>query len=149
MRKWFSGTPTVLIEKGKILDNNMKKIKLSIDDLNQQLRQKGIFNISEVEFALLEVNGELSLLKKKAFQNVKKQDLHLTPEMESLPIELIMEGKIINKNTTSRYSKSWIEEECRKRNLQIEDIYYAVVNSNGSLFIDKYKDKLTSPTDVE
>ena len=67
--------------------------------------------------------------------------------MESLPIELIMEGKIINKNTTSRYSKSWIEENVR--NLQIEDIYYAVVNSNGSLFIDKYKDKLTSPTDVE
>ena len=68
MRKWFSGTPTVLIEKGKILDNNMKKIKLSIDDLNQQLRQKGVFNISEVEFALLEVNGELSLLKRKRFK---------------------------------------------------------------------------------
>ncbi|MCS0543671.1 DUF421 domain-containing protein, partial [Aeromonas veronii] len=68
LRKLLSGRPTVLIEKGKLLDKNMKKIKFSIDDLNQYLRERNIFNISEVEYALLEVSGELSVLKKKQFQ---------------------------------------------------------------------------------
>ena len=77
MRKWLSGRPTVLIEKGKLLEENMKKVKFSIDDLNQFLREKDIFNIFEVEYALLEVSGELSILKKKSFQHATKQDLHL------------------------------------------------------------------------
>jgi uncharacterized membrane protein YcaP (DUF421 family) len=149
MRKWLSGRPTVLIENGKILDRNMKKVKFSIDDLNQFLRAKDIFNIAEVEFALLEVSGELSILKKKQFQYITRQDFNLPNSLESLPIELIMDGKIIKKNVSEKYNHKWIEAECKKRNLQIKDIYYAVVNSNGYLFVDKYKDKLSSPTDVE
>lgn len=148
-RKWLSGRPTVLIEKGKLLDKNIKKIKFSIDDLNQLLREKDIFNICEVEYALLEVSGELSILKKKPFQNTTKQDLNLPTYSESLPVELIMDGKIIKKNATGIYNREWIEVECKKRNLCIEEIYYAVINSSGYLFVDKYEDKLSSPTDVE
>ena len=148
-RKWLSGRPTVLIEKGKVLDNNMKKIKFSIDDLNQLLREKDVFNIFEVEYALLEVSGELSILKKKPFQNTTKQDLNLPISSESLPVELIMDGKIIKKNATGIYNHKWIEVECKKRNVSIEEIYYAVINSSGYLFIDKYDDKLSSPIDVE
>ncbi|MEH7115611.1 DUF421 domain-containing protein [Neobacillus niacini] len=149
IRKWLSGRPTVLIENGKILDKNMRKVKFSIDDLNQFLREKDIFNISEVEFALLEVSGELSILKKKPFQYTTKQDFNLPNSSESLPVELIMDGKIIKKNFSEKYNHNWIEAECKKRNLQIKDIYYAVVNSDGHLFVDKYKDKFSSPTDVE
>ena len=149
LRKWLSGRPTVLIEKGKLLDKNMKKIKFSIDDLNQFLREKDIFNISEVEYALLEVSGELSILKKKPFQNTIKQDLNIPYSPESIPIELIMDGEIIDKNAVGPYHQKWIESECKKRNVQIEDVYYAVVNSSGTLFIDMYKDKILSPTDVE
>jgi uncharacterized membrane protein YcaP (DUF421 family) len=148
-RKWLSGKPTLLIEKGKLLDNNMKKVKFSIDDLNQLLREKDIFNIFEVEYALLEVSGELSILKKIPFQNVIKKDLNLPNSLESLPVELIMDGKIIEKNASGIYNREWIEAEFKRRNLRIEEIYYAVVNSNGYLFVDKYEDKLISPTDVE
>ncbi|MFS0862072.1 DUF421 domain-containing protein [Fredinandcohnia sp. 179-A 10B2 NHS] len=149
LRKLLSGRPTVLIEKGKILDKNMQKIKFSIDDLNQYLREKNIFNINEVEYALLEVSGELSVLKKKQFQNICKQDMNLPYSTVSLPIELIMDGEIINKNIVGPYNQKWIEVECKKRNLEVKDVYYAVVNSHGSLFIDKYQDDIHSPTDVE
>ena len=148
-RKWLSGRPTVVIEKGKLLDQNMKKIKFSIDDLNQLLREKDIFNVSEVEYALLEVSGELSVLKKKPFQNTIKQDLNLPNSQESLPIELIMDGEIIHKNAVDSYNLKWIEAKCKKRHVQIEDVYYAVVNSRGSLFLDMYQDRIFSPTDVE
>lgn len=148
-RRWLSGRPTVLIEKGKLLDKNMKKVKFSIDDLNQLLREKDIFNIFEVEYALLEVNGELSILKKTPFKNVINKDLNLPISSEAPPVELIMDGEIIQKNATGIYNREWIEAEFKRRNLRIEEIYYAVVNSNGYLFVDKYEDKLISPTDVE
>lgn len=66
LRKWISGYPTMIIEKGLLLDENMKKMKYSLDDLNEGLRQKDIFNIEEVEYALLESNGALSVLKKSS-----------------------------------------------------------------------------------
>ncbi|OCA85887.1 hypothetical protein A8F94_13610 [Bacillus sp. FJAT-27225] len=149
IRKWLSGRPTVLIENGKILDKNMKKVKFSIDDLNQLLREKGIFNTFEVAYAILEVSGDLSVLKKNPFQNVSKQDLHVPNSSERLPIELIMDGEIIAKNSTGLYNRNWIEAECKNRNLRVEEIYYAVVNSHGNLFVDKYEDNLIAPTDVE
>ncbi|RDU38291.1 DUF421 domain-containing protein [Neobacillus piezotolerans] len=149
IREWLSGRPTVLIENGKILDMNMKKLKMSIDDLNQLLREKDIFNIGEVEYALLEVSGTLSIIKKSPFQPPVKRDFGIMHSHQSLPIELIMDGKIIAKNTNGIYSSDWIKGECKKRNLKVEDIYYAVINTSGVLFIDKYEDSLSSPVDVE
>ena len=149
LRKWLSGRPTVLIEEGKILEENMKKLKFSIDDLNQQLREKSIFNVEEVEYALLEVSGELSILKKEKFQTTTRKDFHFYSTKKTLPVELIMDGSLIRKNTDGKYSASWIINECKKRNLQVEDVYYAVVNSDGYLFIDTYKDRITSPVDLE
>jgi uncharacterized membrane protein YcaP (DUF421 family) len=149
IRSVISGRPTVLIENGIIIEENMKKIKYSIDDLNQQLRESGIFNIEEVEYALLEVSGNLSVMKKSSFQNPTRNDLNLPLLNQSLPVELIMDGTVIEKNAKDPYNLNWIKGECRKRNLQIEDVYYAVINSSGKLFIDKYNDKLSSPIDLE
>ncbi|MFI8686988.1 DUF421 domain-containing protein [Rossellomorea sp. NPDC077527] len=150
LRQWISGCPTVIIEKGKVLEDNMKKIKFTLDDLNQHLREKGVFDISEVDYALLEVSGELSIKKKDQFQNVTKLDLHLpTHTSNSLPVELIMDGRIIDKNLTPHYSKDWLDKELRTRGLALREIYYAVISSNGSLFIDKVQDHLHYPTDIE
>jgi len=149
LRLWLSGSPTVLIENGKILDENMKKMKISIDDLNQLLREKGVFNIGQVEYALLEVSGTLSFILKMPFQPATKRDLGISPLSQHLPVELIMDGKIIAKNATGLYNPEWITKECQRRNLRLEDVYYAVINTNGQLFFDKYKDRLSNPTDVE
>lgn len=149
VRKWLSGRPTVLIEKGKILDTNMKKIKMSLDDLNQLLREKDVFNIGEVEYAMLEASGVVSIIKKTPFQTPAKKDLGINSSDQSLPVELIMDGKVVAKNTRGIYSVEWIETECRRRNLKVEEIYYAVINTAGMLFIDKYQDGLSSPVDVE
>ncbi|KKK37482.1 hypothetical protein WQ57_13635 [Mesobacillus campisalis] len=149
IRGWLTGKPTVVIENGKILETNMKKVKFSIDDLNQQLREGGVFHIQEVEYALLEDSGKLSVLKKKPFQSITKQDLNLSSGTEALPVELIMDGKIIEKNVSGKYDQEWIQTELRKRSLQLEDVYYAVVNSGGKLFVDTHNDALSSPADVE
>ncbi|MGG3470525.1 DUF421 domain-containing protein [Neobacillus pocheonensis] len=150
-RKWLSGQPTVIIDNGKILDGNMKKVRYTLDDLNQQLREQGIFDIFEVEYALLEVSGKLSVLKKTQYQNVSKKDIYPTNLNENviLPKELIMDGKVVEKNFNHNFSKQWLEHELKLRNLQPEAIQYAVISSNGSLFLDLYDDHLKSPLDTE
>jgi uncharacterized membrane protein YcaP (DUF421 family) len=83
------------MEEGKILDENMKKLKFTMDDLNQHLRELGVFDINEVEYALLEVSGVLSIKKKNRFLPLTKTDMNMNPSPSlSIPIELIMEGKV-------------------------------------------------------
>ncbi|OIK16292.1 DUF421 domain-containing protein [Bacillus sp. MUM 116] len=150
-RKWFSGQPTVIIENGKLLDSNMKKVKYTLDHLNLQLREQGIFDIVEVEYALLEVSGNLSVLKKTPYQLVTKKDLNLNQpnQKNTLPIELIMDGEVIEKNLNGPYSRQWLEQELKTRRLEIKNIHYAVIGTNGSFFIDLYQDHLKSPVDKE
>ncbi|WP_066383401.1 DUF421 domain-containing protein [Neobacillus mesonae] len=151
IRKWLSGKPVVVIDNGKILDDNMKKIRYTLDDLNQQLRELGIFDISEVEFAILEVSGKLSVMKKTKYQNATKLDLNPAIQNENFifPKELIMNGKIIEKNMDAQYSNAWLMNQLNKRRLELPDVHYAVISSTGHLFIDHYKDHISSPIDNE
>lgn len=150
-RRWLSGQPTVIIDKGKILEVNMKKVRFTLDDLNQLLREQGIFDIFEVEYAILEVSGKLSIMKKTQYQNISKKDFKPNNYNQDimLPIELIMNGTLVEKNFNKNYSRQWLYLELKTRNLQIKDIQYAVISSNGSLFIDLYDDHLQSPLDAE
>ncbi len=92
-RKFFAGDPTVIIENGKILEHNMKKMRYTLDYLNQQLREKDVFDIKEVMYALIETNGSLTVLKNPENRNITKKDMlqYVQPEQQ-LPIELIMDG---------------------------------------------------------
>jgi uncharacterized membrane protein YcaP (DUF421 family) len=150
-RRWLSGQSTVIIDKGKILEVNMKKVRFTLDDLNQLLREQGIFDIFEVEYAILEVSGNLSIMKKTQYQNISKKDFNTNNYNQDimLPIELIMNGSLVEKNFNKNYSRQWFYQELKTRNLQIKDIQYAVISSNGSLFIDLYDDHFQSPLDAE
>ncbi|ETI70223.1 hypothetical protein BAVI_04019 [Neobacillus vireti LMG 21834] len=150
-RLLLSGEPTVVMENGKILDGNMKKVRYTLDDLNQQLREQGIFDVFQVEYALLEVSGKLSVMKKKKFQSLTKGDFHPTQQNSKiqLPIELIMDGTAVEKNFSSHYSSTWLNQELKLRNLQMQEIQYAVISSSGSLFIDLFEDHIKAPLDRE
>ncbi|GGF18368.1 UPF0702 transmembrane protein YdfS [Halobacillus andaensis] len=150
-RKFFAGDPTIIIQNGKILEHNMKKMRYTLDYLNQQLREKDVFTIEEVLFALIETNGSLTVLKKPQFRSVTKQDIAalLTPE-QRLPIELIMDGEIIEKNLTeNELSHSWLNAELAKRQVSIKEVVYAVLAANGNVYVDTYNDHITSPIDQE
>jgi uncharacterized membrane protein YcaP (DUF421 family) len=150
-RKFFAGDPTVVIQNGKILEHNMRKMRYTLDYLNQELREKNVFDIEEVLFAILEINGTLTVLKKPQYRTVTRQDLWIatTPE-QRLPVELIMDGKIMDKNLQeNRITHSWLENELTKRNLHVHDVAYAVLGANGHLYIDTYDDHLQSAMDQE
>ena len=118
--KWIAGEPATLIQKGQILEESMERMGYSLDSLKQALRGKDIFNIEEVECAILEINGSLSVLKKKQYQNTTKQDLPLRSSVETVPIELVYDGKILYENLSKyTYDEEWLMAELKKRNLAV------------------------------
>jgi uncharacterized membrane protein YcaP (DUF421 family) len=153
-RKWLSGKPTIVIENGKILENNLKKLHLSLDTLNQELREKDIFDIQDVEYAVLELNGRVSVLRKPECRQVRIKDLPQfisTNEKKTIfPIELIMDGDIIKNNLKQNHlSEAWIYDELKKRKLSLSEVCYAVKGTKGDLYFDLYEDKIKNPIDIE
>ncbi|WP_134685715.1 DUF421 domain-containing protein [Brevibacillus migulae] len=150
-RKWISGTPTVVIDQGKIMEENMKTIKYTLDSLTQSLREKDIFNLEEVEYAILEPNGKISVKKKPEYQNVTRKDLNLPfPPTSAFPIELIMDGQIMEKNLKENgIKREWLVNQIHGNGKNITDVFYAVKASNGRLVFDYYQDHLSSPIDQE
>ncbi|QOT00770.1 DUF421 domain-containing protein [Brevibacterium sp. JNUCC-42] len=151
IRKWISGEPTVLIENGKILEENMRTNKYTLDSLNQSLRQKDIFDIQEVQYAIIESNGKLSVQKKEEFQSVTKEDLKVsTGKKGSFPVELIMDGEIMKKNLLeNNLSDEWLYKEMSCIGKNLNEIFYAVKTTNGKIVFDFYADQIKSPIDKE
>ena len=138
--KWIAGEPAILIQKGQILEGSMKRMGYSLDSLKQALRGKDIFNIEEVECAILEINGTLSVSKKEQYQNTTKQDLPLLSSAGTVPIELVYDGKILYKNLSEHtYDEEWLMAELQKRKLSPLDISYAVIGTKGNLYIDLFR----------
>lgn len=150
-RMWVEGTPTVLIESGKILEDNLKKNNLTMDSLNQLLRQKDIFDLNEVEHVLLEINGKISVMKKREYKSTILKDLRKgISGAQQFPIELIMDGEVLHGNfDANNISQEWLTTQLKSRGKREQDVFYAVKGSDGQLYIDFYKDKIKHPIDVE
>ncbi|WP_141501522.1 DUF421 domain-containing protein [Paenibacillus luteus] len=151
LRSWFSGKPTVLIQDGKILENNMKKLKITLDTLNQELREKDVFNILEVQYAILELNGNVSVLRTPESMAVTRKDMHLVVQSkQAFPIELIMDGKIIESNfKQNNITEDWLRSQIELKKLSFDNINYAVISSTGNLYLDELKDQISNPIDIE
>lgn len=138
----IDGKPTIIIKNGEILEKSMKKVFLSIDELMLLLREKNIFKISDVEIAILETNGQLSVLKKTSQQPVTPQMLKMVLKQEKAPTLLIVDGQILYKNlATLGYSEEWLMKEIRKQGAtNTNEVFLAQVSSDGELFVDLYED---------
>ncbi|MEO4051919.1 DUF421 domain-containing protein [Solibacillus sp. CAU 1738] len=140
----LDGQPTIVIKKGKIDKKALAKTKLNIDDLTMMLRQYQIFSITEIDYAILEPNGILSILKKPEFQGTEKRDMKIFPPSPNfIPIEIITDGKLIKRNLLEvGKSRDWLYNELKKANIDmVEDVFYAEIQSDGKLFIQKFETK--------
>lgn len=137
--------------EGKIMESNMRKLRITLDTLNQELRGKNIFNIQDVQYAVLELNGSISVLPKPENQPVTRKDLHLKNQSKQVfPIELIMDGDIIDANLKqNNITTEWLHSQIKKKRLSIENVNYAVISSNGKIYFDEYKDQIEHPVDRE
>ena len=143
-RKLLEGEPAVVIQNGKILAKNMARCRYNIDDLLLQLRTKGMFNIADVEFAVLESNGQLSVLPKSQKKTVSREDLKLATNYEGLSSELIVDGEVIYQNLQqNNLDEAWMINELERQGIHSpSEIMLASLDTQGNLYVDKKKDGL-------
>jgi uncharacterized membrane protein YcaP (DUF421 family) len=136
-RKLIEGSPSILIENGRIIKENMKSLRFDMDELNTLLRGKDIVDISEIQYAILETTGEMSIIKKSGFQPLTKSDMNIHLPDPLLPVELIMDGEIIEENLKKQnLTHIWLEEQLSSRNIKnASHVMYGVIDSKGQLFI--------------
>ena len=139
IRKVIEGEATVVIENGTILKENMRKLRYDLDELNAQLREQGVLDIGEVQFAILETTGGLSVIKKTLEQPISKNDMGLKLAEATFPVELIMDGEVISEHLAkNNLSLTWLEGELAKQGIKsTNEVLYAVIDSKGKLFVNK------------
>ena len=98
LRRFFMGAPTVVIQNGKIIKESLKKIKFDINDLLEECRNNGVFDLTQINYALMEANGELSILLKPEYLPITPNDMKLKPEKNSLVANIIIDKKIMPNN---------------------------------------------------
>lgn len=141
LRRFFMGTPTIIIEHGKLIQDSFKKVRYDINDLLEECRIHGYYDISDIEYAIVEANGELSILPKNRPVTVK--DLNINVKTEGLCANVIIDGKIMYNNLGYiNKTKKWLIKELKKNNKDINDILLATVDINDNIiFYEKNKDK--------
>ncbi|MGP4040650.1 DUF421 domain-containing protein [Gracilibacillus sp. D59] len=149
-RDFVEGSGTVIIKDGKVLEDNLKKEKYTTDELLELLRGKDIFDLSEVEYAVLEAKGSISVLPKKDFRPVTRKDLGLDSVNEKEPKIVIMDGEILDEPLTSiGKNRSWLQTELDKKNITIENVFLGQIDSYGALTVDLFDDKIQVPEPQE
>lgn len=145
-RNLTQGKSTVFIQNGKIMEENLKKENFSTDDLLENLRNKNIFNVADVEFALLEPTGKLSVLPKKETLPPSAKDLGIKVAPEKEPQTVIMDGKVLLEPLANlSLNTNWLETELEKLNVSIENVFLGQVDHHGQLTVDLYDDKIAVP----
>ncbi len=139
IRKILSGSPTILIAKGQVLEKEMERLRFNIDDLMEELRTKGYPNISDIEYAIIESNGGLSVIPKSSKRPVTPEDMNMTPQYEGLPFFLVADGTINQvAMKDAGVSIEWLLEKIKKYDIHdIADVFIASLDHAGNLFIQK------------
>lgn len=146
IRDFIDSKATVLIKDGKILEDNLKKERLSSDELLQQLRKKNVFKTADVEFAVIEPSGEINVLVKKEYLPLTPSHLGITVGPEQEPQTVIMDGKMMDEPlATIGLSREWLYSELEKVGVTLENVFLGQVDSYGQLYVDLYDDQLKVP----
>ncbi len=127
--------PTIFIYRGKIDENNMKKERFTINELEERLRSNNIFNIGDVEYAILETSGQVTVIQKPNKRNTIPEDFNIMPEYEGISYDLIVDGKIMKENLEKlEKNYQWLCEEVKKFNLKPEQVLIATIDGKGNFF---------------
>lgn len=143
-RRVIDGTPCVLIKEGQVNFQSLISQRINIDDLMEELRLSGYFNIADIQYAILENNGQVSVIPKKFFSPATKGDLKIKEDEDKLPVVIIVNGKI-NQKALLKLKKddSWLKNMLDNNGVtNMKDVYIAMVDSNGEFFLQKRDDSI-------
>ena len=135
-RKFINGTPTIIMQGNKIYRKNMKKAKIDLSEFMVMCRQEGYFNLSDIETAIFEYNGRLTILPKSQKRPVNPDDLGLSLPSDSINTEVIMDGKVLEENLKRLgLNLKWLDKELQKHRKKAKDILLALCDQNNNLTV--------------
>ncbi|WP_238886619.1 DUF421 domain-containing protein [Clostridium sp. YIM B02551] len=148
--KYIEGEPTIVIMNGKIMEDALRKMKYRVTDIMELLRNKDIFDLNQVDFAIIEPNGQLSVLKKPEYEPLTAKDMNITKTSTGISTEIIYDGILIQENLRQlNKSNNWINKQLQAHGINdISEVFLATLTPSGSLYIDKYKDHIKKVTDI-
>jgi len=141
-REVIEGQPKILIKNGKIMEDALRSVRLDVDALNALLREKNVFSVFDVDYAIFEIDGKLSVMKKETQQFVTKSDMGIQqnkPHIYPISTEVITDGRIISVNLKKlNLTNEWLEQQLQSSGIKsVTDVFYAEVGKDGNLYIDK------------
>ena len=137
-REIICGKPTILIYRGKIDEKALKKERFTINELQERLRGNGIVNLGDVEYAILETNGEITVMQKPEKRNTTPADFNITPEYEGIPYDLVVDGKIMDKNLKAiGKNREWLKKQVEKFKMKPEEALVITLDGKGQIFCQK------------
>lgn len=143
IKRAVGGSPSILIKKGKLCKSEMEKTRIGIDELLCQLRLKNISDISDVEYAILEENGQISVIQNVKARNVTLEDLNINKEEKGIMHTLIADGQISDFNLKLiGHNRKWLEKQIKNQKCKLEDIFLFSVDDSGNINCIKKGDTL-------
>lgn len=128
--------PTIVIRNGHFIVENLKNIRYSLDNILQMLREKDVFDVNDVELALIEPNGRLTAYKKPHKSTVTVEDLGIKKISEGIAYPVVVEGNIENQILSQlNLTEKWLNQELQKKGLKLVDVFFASVNANHELHV--------------
>lgn len=148
--KVLEGEPVIVIMNGKIMEKALKKAKYRVSDILELMRNQGVFDPNEVDFAIIESNGRLSILKKAEHLPLTPKDMNIPVKNSGISTELIYDGILIEENLRQlNKDKEWLMNELKEHGINnISEVFLVTLNPEGSIYIDKYDDHITKVTDI-
>lgn len=134
-RKYVNGTPTIVMDNGKLYRKNMKKAKLELSEFMVLCRQEGYFNINDIETAVFEYNGRITILPKSKKRPLTPEDMNITPEKAEICTEIIMDGRILHENLKRLgLDLTWLDKQLKKQKYDnAKEIYLGICDKNNNL----------------
>ena len=134
-RKYINGAPSVIMNNGKLYRENMKKAKLELSEFMVMCRQEGYFNINDIQTAIFEYNGRLTILPRSTKRPLIPEDVNITPMVEQVNIEVIMDGCILDENLKrAGLDLEWLHKRLREQNYtSARDVYLGIIDSDNNL----------------
>lgn len=137
-REIICGKPTILIYRGKIDEKALKKERFTINELQEKLRGNNIVNLGDVEYAILETSGEVTIIQKPEKRGTIPEDFNIKPDYEGIPYDLVIDGKIMNKNLKSiGKNYSWLKKQVEKFGIKPEEALVVTFDGKGQIFCQK------------
>lgn len=137
-REIICGKPTILIYRGKIDEKALKKERFTINELEERLRGNNVYNLGDVEYAILETSGQVTVIQKPEKRNTIPEDFNITPEYEGIPYDLVVDGKIMEKNLQAiGKNYQWLKKQVEKFNMKPEEALIVTYDAKGQIFCQK------------